>query len=1212
MTSGSDGSIIIDTELDSSGFDKGSDRFLKSIQDLAGAVDTLGDNMMQSFGAMLPVLQEVATNTSNIYAAMTGEGAQAAETVERVAEAEQTAAQGAQNMAEGARTAGEAVSSSMGAAGQSASKLQGQLDRVNQQIAALQAEINRGESAKLPYVQQANELRQKIKEAEAEARHYQQMWAAGTPGADRDQTASEAKVSALKAQYAAVVAEIDKMDAALSKPHSKMDGLQQKAAALTAQLSQIGGDSTPSAAPLSASLAKAGASALALAKNLAKVAGNGVKAGFEKLKGKIMSLHSANKRASLSSNGLVKALTSIKTMLKSWIKRMFISYLMNEIKQSMAALVQYSAAFNASVSGMRNAARGLGANLAVAFSGLVNAVAPAITTIINLLSKAISYLNAFFAALSGKATVTVAKKQTESYADSLKNATGAAKDLKKARQLLSFDELNILSDKKDSGAGGGAGGTATPDLYEEVPIDKLLPEDVSAWFDSIKKAFEKGDWKGVGGAIAKGVNTAVASVDKQILKKLQPAAKKWAGRIAGALNGFVEKTDWEQVGKTVADGLNTIIVAADTFLRELDARNIGAAIGATIRGWFQNFDFDSVAGIVISLFNGVSETIGGFLDEKPFDGLPEKLSSAINRIFTEVDWALLGSNLSQLFLTLLGTFHDTIAQIDWHQVGVAIGEFLGSIDWCGVLTEVAELIWTVFSEVLLGTFTGILDGLFDSENGTIFLALSTALIGLKLAFTGAKAHWAAAAGELAAAGLNPLQAIPETLGVLAKNIGIAALGVADAVLLAYDYKALKDAADTYSEVHETHLRETKMALENFKKVYEEVGPEAAASWAKTCYDIDTSGLSLEEGQRAIAEKVESFWDGTPENMWEGFSAGWDMYFGKDGKGLLALLGDAFNGAVSGICDLLGIHSPSTVFEDIGKNLVAGLTQGISGSWHNVTTFLTGAAEGVGSYLSEAWANIQTDTGRAWDGIKTTVSNLCSDLKATVESTKWDDIGANMVAGLKNGITNSWSSLTNKVNSLCNNLTKTAKGAFKEHSPSKVFAEIGQYLDEGMAVGIDKGENSLLRTVRNLAGNVTNTMSDASPEVQIAGHATLAGMNNVTQALGGIADKFSAIAAVLNDMGGLKVPAIAAGTVAPYQTGLSGNGKDSLGNLMAASNEELISVIIQVANNLAGAVVSAIQQGNARPVVLDSESVTTGVINEINRRTLSSGESPLLA
>ena len=1210
MANGVDGSIVIDTELDNSGFEKGSDKLLQSVQDLTGAVDNLGDNMMKSFNAMLPILQDVATNTANIYAAMTGQGDQAAETAERVAEAEQSVAREAQAVGEGARKAGEAVSSGMGNAGQSVSKLQGQLDRVNQQIAALQSEITRGENAKMPYVQQAEELRQKIKDAEDEAKRYQQMWATGTPGADRDQAASEAKLSALRAQYAAVVAEIDKMDAALSKPYNKMDGLQQKAANLAAQISQTNEGATSSTKSLGSALAKAGSTALTCAKSLAKMAGNAVKTGFERLKNKVLSLHSANKQARLSSNGLVKALTSVKTLLKSRVKQMFISHLMNEIKQSMSALVQYSSVFNASVSGMRNAARELGANLAVSFSNLVNAVAPAITTIVNLLSQAISYLNAFFAALSGKSTVTVAKKQTESYADSLKNATGAAKDLKKARQLLSFDELNVLSSKKDSG-GGGAGG-ATPDLYEEVPIDKLLPEDVSAWFDSIKKAFEKGDWKGIGSTIGKGFNTAVSTADKWITKKLQPAARKWAGRIASTLNGFLETTDWENMGKTVADGLNTILIAADTFLRDLDAKNVGSAIGATLRGWFQNIDLDSAAGIVISLFNGVSAAIGGFLDEKPFEGLPEKLSGAINRIFTEVDWATLGSNLSSLVLDLLGTFNDTISQIDWHQVGVAIGEFLGSIDWWGIFTEVCNTIWTVFSEVLLGAFTGILDGLFNSENGTAFLALSTALIGLKLAFAGAKAHWAAAAGELAAAGLNPLQAIPGTLGTLAKNIGIAALGVADAVLLAYDYKELKNAADTYDEVHQAHLNETKVALDSFKKVYEEVGPEAAAAWAKTCYDIDTTGMSLEEGQKAVAAKVEEYWDGVPENMWEGFAAGWDLYFGKDGKGLLALLGDAFDGAVSGVCDMLGIHSPSTVFEDIGKNLVDGLTQGISGNWHNVTTFLSGAADGVRSHLSGAWASIKSETSTAWSGIKTTVTGLCGELKATVEATKWDNIGSNLVAGLQRGITNSWSGLTNKVNGLCNNLTKTAKGAFKEHSPSRVFAEIGEYLDEGLMVGLKSGENGLMKTVRNLAGNVTGTMNEASPEVKITGNATLAGMNNVTQVLGGIADKFSAIAAVLDNMGGLKVPAIAAGTVIPYQTAVAGNSKDGLSNAMAASNEELISVIIQVVNNATGAIVDALQRQGARPAVLDTENVTSGVVAEINRMTLRSGRSPLLA
>ena len=57
--------------------------------------------------------------------------------------------------------------------------------------------------------------------------------------------------------------------------------------------------------------------------------------------------------------------------------------------------------------------------------------------------------------LGGKSTVTVAKKQMDSYADSAAGAGGAMEELK--RQVYGFDELNKRS--KDSDGGGGGGGS---------------------------------------------------------------------------------------------------------------------------------------------------------------------------------------------------------------------------------------------------------------------------------------------------------------------------------------------------------------------------------------------------------------------------------------------------------------------------------------------------------------------------------------------------------------------------------------------------------------------------------------------------------------------------------------------------------------------------------------------------------------------------------
>ena len=90
-----------------------------------------------------------------------------------------------------------------------------------------------------------------------------------------------------------------------------------------------------------------------------------------------------------------------------------------------------------------------------AFVPMVTAAAPALTTLTNLLARAVNSVGSFMAALTGQDAFIRATGDQRAYAGSLKRSTGAARALK--RQLASFDELDILMDRKDD-SGRGAGG----------------------------------------------------------------------------------------------------------------------------------------------------------------------------------------------------------------------------------------------------------------------------------------------------------------------------------------------------------------------------------------------------------------------------------------------------------------------------------------------------------------------------------------------------------------------------------------------------------------------------------------------------------------------------------------------------------------------------------------------------------------------------------
>lgn len=93
-----------------------------------------------------------------------------------------------------------------------------------------------------------------------------------------------------------------------------------------------------------------------------------------------------------------------------------------------------------------------------------------------------------------------------------------------------------------------------------------------------------------------------------------------------------------------------------------------------------------------------------------------------------------------------------------------------------------------------------------------------------------------------------------------------------------------------------------------------------------------------------------------------------------------------------------------------------------------------------------------------------------------------DAGDNLIAGLWDGISGSFSRMIQKIPGLMTQLTNKVKSTFGIHSPSKVFAEIGEYLDEGLAVGIDSGMNEVNRSMNDLTNEVmgyTPTLSTSA-------------------------------------------------------------------------------------------------------------------------------------
>ncbi|MDN2717821.1 phage tail protein [Janthinobacterium sp. SUN120] len=176
----------------------------------------------------------------------------------------------------------------------------------------------------------------------------------------------------------------------------------------------------------------------------------------------------------------------------------------------------------------------------------------------------------------------------------------------------------------------------------------------------------------------------------------------------------------------------------------------------------------------------------------------------------------------------------------------------------------------------------------------------------------------------------------------------------------------------------------------------------------------------------------------------------------------------FYRAFAGVLGWFGIALPAK-FTDFG----ASILQRITASWAPIAGFIadiwarlrTVCAGGMGSItaLIINWSPVgvfyQAFAGvMSWFGIK---------LPA-----QFTEFGANILRGLVNGITGSMGAVKDAISNAGSSTIAWFKEKLGIHSPSRVFAQLGDYTMQGLAVGLDRSEGAPIAKVSGLAQRLT--------------------------------------------------------------------------------------------------------------------------------------------
>ena len=1311
---GEDGSLVFDTTLDNTGFEKGSQKLENAIKDLVNTVDNLGDNMMRSFGQVIPLLQSVANSAAAISAKLTDSASQAADANAQVVSSEEQVAQAAQtatnainqqtqsmgNMQSGAQAAqnsANTMSQTSGGYEKAMQKIQKQIDTLKskladyyQAVAQIQQSTDESlalaatdeQAAKVMEMEevQLENLNAKyaskldtLKALEAEYERLAQLQA--QQNASPDSSAWDSK--GLSSQIEKAIAAVDKYEDKVNRMQY-MGATDQQWKAVYYDITQAGykledfkglldsmhaaggidssqyerlsialdqarqkaaglASATQGARSFTDVLKSAGVAALKLAGTMAKIPVNAARSGFKKLSQSVSDYVKRAQSAKLSSNALVKALSSVKRMLVSRIKRMFISEIFNGVKESLSALEQYSASFGAAMNRIKTAAAGVKTNLAATIGNLIEAVEPYITKFLNMLSKAIQYVNAVFSFLGGKSSVTTANTAAQSAGNYSNNMGSAAKNTKKAadaqkelnRQVYGFDELNKRMKEEEEDEEDNDENPASQ--FSDLPIDDVLSGDMKDWLKELKDLWDNEDYFGFGQKLAEKLNELMQIADDWINNVFRPAGVKWAKNIAEVLNGLVDGFDAELCGKLIADGLNAIFDIVNTFLTTFDFEKFGQRIGEIIKSFFANVEWDLIGKTFANGVNAIVDTLHGLVNAIDWKDAGDSIAEFFNNFATGINWNKLVKTVSDGVSGIETAILNLVKGIKWREIASMIAESLGQLDVAGIITKFGAIV----SEVLKGVMSFIAEFIKKVDWGELFQGLWDGLVGLiqsidwggllSLAFE----LLGAAVGALSNLALTLVKNILDLLisafedtwsyfadyidkcggdivaglllGIVNALVNIAtwiwdhifkpfwdglchAFGIASpstkmmeigTYIIEGLLAGIKAAWATVTEFFSTALNGVKTAIST---AWETIKTATVTAWEGIKTGITTAFDTAKNTLTTTATTIQNALSTAWTNVKTTASTSWNSV-----KTEITTKFDAIKTSIKTTADNVSttlktswttlkteatskwkeittniktnfeaVKQPvKTASDNVKKTLTDTwdqLQRESRTKWDYIKREITQPMSEIERNMSYAWDNIKRNVSYAWESIRSTIMDKWNSVKNAIGSSArydWQDIGTRLVEGLRNGISRAWSGLTSWVSGLMNSLTSFVNRIFGIHSPSKVWAEIGEYLDLGLMEGLKSEEGSIFSTVSDIAKGVNEEMALDEASVSFADgvDGTTSELTRVANLLSDIAATFQSVTAMLSDIGGIRIPGLISGSVVPARTAVSDKDSD---------------------------------------------------------------------
>lgn len=466
---------------------------------------------------------------------------------------------------------------------------------------------------------------------------------------------------------------------------------------------------------------------------------------------------------------------------------------------------------------------------------------------------------------------------------------------------------------------------------------------------------------------------------------------------------------------------------------------------------------------------------------------------------------LLAAGLSAMgvALIILGGALKLLGTQSWEEVAVSLVSLAGAL-----------AILAVAMYAMTGCIAGAAAMLVMA--GALTLFIPQLILLSQLSWTEVAVGLVALAGAFAvigAAGYLLVGALPGLLGLaaaialfgvgaMAAGAGIALLGTGFAALAAAiggaGYLILEFIKGLVSLLPQIGLKAGE-AMVNFIGAIANGAPQVIAAFSTILTAILTAiqqnvPLIAQTGVDIIVAFAQALATGIPQLV----TAGCEMILGVL-EGIAANIGPIVEAGADVCINFMdGVAEKLPEIIDSGINLALSFIEGVADGISNNKERLTAAVEKAINAMIDAAIAVITGSFNSFtkyggdllrsfcNGIKNKYIEVKNAVTGAIDRAKQAcsrcgtalvQAGRDLIEGLKQGIQQKAKAIYDAASSVVTKAISAAKSALKINSPSKVFMEIGRYVDEGFIIGLEKYSKNVNKSATNLAEGVVSNIQN---------------------------------------------------------------------------------------------------------------------------------------